>query len=236
MRYSWRGVAVAAALSAAASGHAQTLLEAAPTPQPVITITASASANVANDRMHALMRAEADNADAVQAANAVNTRMAQALSRARAAAGVEVSTAGYSSYQISEPNKPIRWRVSQAITLASGDFAALSDLVSKLQGSDGLLLSSLTFGVSPATRRAAEDSLTQQAVRSWQQRAQHAAQAFGSPAYRTGRVTIQTNDFGRPQPMLRMAPASAAAPVSVEGGTSEVVVTVSGEAILDKPR
>jgi len=161
--------------------------------------------------------------------------MARALARARAVTGVDASTTAYTSYQISEPNRPMRWRVSQTLALESSDFAALSSLVTKLQGNDGLVLSGLTFSVSTATRRAAEDALVQQAIRRWQQRAENAARGFGAAGYRTGRVTIQTNDYGRPQPMLKAGMAAAsAAPVTVEGGTSDVTVTVSGEAILDR--
>ena len=75
---------------------------------------------------------------------------------------------GYSSYQISEPNRPLRWRVAQSLALEGSDFVALSALVSKLQGADGLLLSGLSFTVSPQARHAAEDALTTQAIRSWQ--------------------------------------------------------------------
>jgi len=216
----------------------QTTLIQVPAPQPVITVTASASNEVANDRMLALLRAEIDNADAAQAANIVNARMARALAQAKAVNGVEAHTLGYSSYQISEPNRPLRWRISQTLALESGDFVALSALVSKLQGGEGLLLSGLNFTVSPAARHAAEDALTVQAIKSWQQRAQIASQAFGGADFRTGRVTIQTNDYGRPQPMFKAGgvAAASAAPVSVEGGTSEVTVTVSGEAILDTLR
>ncbi|HEX6137747.1 MAG TPA: SIMPL domain-containing protein [Casimicrobiaceae bacterium] len=232
-----RAAAIALASGVAVGAGAQTLIEAAPTPQPVITISASATSNVANDRMHAYLRAEAENADPVAAANDVNARMARALSRAKATTGVDASTTGCSSYQVSEPNRPLRWRVSQTLALEGSDFAALSTLVSKLQGADGLLLSGLNFSVSPATRRGAEDALTQQAIRSWQQRAQNAAQGFAASGWRAGRVTIQTNDFGRPPPMLKAGMAAAsAAPVSVEGGTSDVTVTVSGEAILETPR
>jgi predicted secreted protein len=221
----------------ATHAHAQTVLESAPTPVPVVTITATATSNVANDRMHAFLRAEADNADAAAAANDVNARMGRALARARAVAGVEASTAGYSSYQVTEANKPQRWRVSQTLVLESGDFAALSALVSKLQSTDGLVLSGLNFSVSTATRRAAEDSLTQRAIQNWQQRAQLAVAAFGAGGWRTGRVTVQTNDYARPQPMYRSAGvAAASAPVAVEGGMSDVTVTVSGEAILDTAR
>ena len=131
--------------SAALHVSAQALVDVVPTPQPIVTVTASATSNVANDRMHAFLRAEVDNADATQAANDVNARMARALTRAKAVAGVEASTAGYSSYQVTEQNRPPRWRVSQTLVLESGDFAALSALVSKLQGTDGLVLRGLEF-------------------------------------------------------------------------------------------
>jgi predicted secreted protein len=223
------------AIARVTTADAQTLLETLPTSQPIVTITASATSDVANDRMHALLRAEADNPDAVQAANDVNARMARALARAKAVTGIDASTTAYTSYQISEPNRPMRWRVSQSLALESSDFAALSSLVTTLQSTDGLVLSGLTFSVSTATRRSAEDALMQQAIRRWQQRAENAARGFGTAGYRTGRVTIQTNDYGRPQPMLKSGMAAAsAAPVTVEGGTSEVTVTVSGEAILDR--
>jgi predicted secreted protein len=228
---------VLAAGALGASAQTTTLIEAS-TPQPILTITASATRPVANDRMHAIMRAEADSPDAAQAANTVNMRMARALERAKAVSGVEARTAGYGSYQISEPKQPMRWRVTQTLALESGDFVALSGLVSRLQGTDGLLLSSLDFSVSRDARREAENALTEQAIGSWQQRAKLAAQAFGSQSYRPGRVTIQTNDFGGPRPMYKAGgvAAAAVAPVNVEGGTTDVTVTVSGEAILDTAR
>jgi uncharacterized protein YggE len=69
-------------------------------------------------------------------------------------------------------------------------------------------------------------------------RAQSAAQGFAAAGWRAGRITIQTNDYGRPQPMFRAATAAdaRAAPVTEEGGMSDVTVTVSGEAILDTAR
>ena len=229
-----------ALLLGAAGGNAaaQALADGAPTPQPIITLSASATRGVANDRMHAWLRAEAENADAALAASDVNSRMAKALALARNAAGVDASTAGYSTYQVAEQNRPLRWRVSQTLVLEGADFPGLSALVSRLQGSDGLLLSGLDFTVSGASRLVAEDALTQQAIKSWQQRAQNAAQGFGAGGWRAGRVTIQTNDYARPLPMMRAAgiATAAAAPVATEGGSSDITVTVSGEAILDTVR
>jgi len=96
--------AAVTAIANSSAVPAQTLIENAPTPQPVVTISASASDSVVNDRMHAWLRAEADNADPVQAASDVNARMARALARAKAVPGVDASTAGYSSYQVTEQN------------------------------------------------------------------------------------------------------------------------------------
>lgn len=226
---------VAASLLVASTARAQPSPNDLPA-RPVVSVTASASRDVANDRMTAVLRAEADDMDASRAANEVNQRMARALARAKAQAGIEARTAGYSSYQVSEPNKPLRWRVSQSLSLVSSDFVALSALVSKLQSEDRLLLSGVAFDVSPQARRTVENELTVDAIRRWQERAQIAARAFGSEHYRAGRVTVQTNELGRPQPMFKaggVAASASVAPISVEGGTSEVTVVVSGEAILE---
>jgi predicted secreted protein len=132
----------------------------------------------------------------------------------------------------------MRWRVSQSITLEGADFPVLATLVTRLQNEDGLLISGIGFSVAPSTQRAAEDRLMQQAVHTWQQRAQAAAEAFGGTSWRAGRITIQGNEGGRPQPMMRVQAmaAGSAPPVNVEAGTTEVSVTVSGEVILESVR
>ena len=230
---------IALALAATAPLAAQTLRnEAAPTPQPVLTITAAAQTSVANDRMHAALRAETEAPDAAQAANEVNARMARALARAKSTRGVEAATAGYSTYPVTDAsNRTTRWRVTQGINLESTDFAALAALVTRLQAEEKLLISGLTFSVSPAARSAAEDALTREAIRSWQQRAQLAAGEFGASSWRAGRVTIQGSEPVRPQPMFRAQAAGvAAAPVTVEAGTTDVSVSVSGEVIVETVR
>jgi hypothetical protein len=58
-------------------------------------------------------------------------------------------------------------------------------------------------------------------------------------AWRPGRVTVQANDGGRVYPMARaqaLGASSAAAPVALEAGTTDVTVTVSGEALLEQPQ
>ena len=206
----------------------------APTPQPVITVSAGATRSVPNDRMRASLRAEAEDPDATKAANAVNARMAAALARAKAAPGVEVSTSGYTTYSTGDPRQgPLRWRVVQSLDVSGSDFVALAGLVSRLQAEDGLLVSGMGFSLSPTALRAAEDALVQQAIRTWQQRAQVAVRAFGSTTWRPGRVTVQTSEpGGGPQPLMRAQAMSATQAISTEAGDTEVTVTVSGEAVL----
>lgn len=210
-----------------------------PPTMPVVTLTAAATASVPNDRMYAWLRAEVDNADPVRAAAEVNARMGKALARAKVVQGVDAQTSGYSTYQMAEKNQPPRWRVTQTLALEGADFAAMAGLVSKLQADDQLVLSGMNFAVSPEARRKAEDALTQQALKAWQLRAQNAANGFGIAGWRPGRVTIQAGDGGRPQPMLMRAAAAGMAgspPVSVEGGNTDVTVSVTGEAVLDPAR
>jgi predicted secreted protein len=208
-------------------------------PRPsAVTLSAAATASIPNDRMLAWMRAEADNANAAAAASVVNARMAKALALAKAAKGVEASTSGYSSHQITEKNQTPRWRVAQTLKLEGGDFAALSALITQLQADGGLVVDGTQFSVSDASRKKAEDSLTQQAIKSWQARATEAARGFGFDAWRVGSVAIQTGESFRPQPVMRAMAfeVNAAPPVAVEAGNSDVTVTVSGEAILEAPR
>jgi len=225
---------VIALLGAVLAGAAHAADPAQPV-LPGVVVSASATQSVANDRMHAWLRVEVENSDPARAAAEVNAKIGKALARVKATPGVEVTTSGYSSYQVAEKGVLVRWRVTQSITLEGSDFGTMAALVTKLQSEDALLLSGMNFAVSRAAREKAEDALTQQAIKSWQARAQAAAQGFGSSGWRPGHVAIQTGDFVRPQPMYRASAAQAAAgaPVATEGGTSDITVTVSGEAILE---
>ncbi|MDQ6620996.1 MAG: SIMPL domain-containing protein [Pseudomonadota bacterium] len=202
---------------------------------PSVTVSASANASVANDRVQAWLRAEAENADAAAAANQVNATIGKALARARAVPDVMVSTSGYSTQQISEKARPQRWRVVQTILLTGSDFGAISNLLTRMQAEDALLLSGMAFSLSPAARARAESQLLQEAVRGWQARCQTAATALGFASWRVGNVSVQTSEPGRAYPIARMASAMAAdtAPVSIEAGLTEVSVTVSGDALLE---
>ncbi len=203
---------------------------------PVVTVTASASASVANDRLHAWLRAEAQNASAAAAASDVNTRVAKALARIKAAPALTVQTSGYTTAQIAERGQPVRWRVAQSVSIEGSDFATIANLVTQLQEIDGLLLSGLTFDVSSAKRRETEDALTQQALAAWRARAANAVRGLGLTAWRPGRVNVNTSDQAPPQLMFRGGVAAMSAPaatVPLEAGATEVTVTVTGDAVSE---
>jgi predicted secreted protein len=179
------------------------------------------------------LRAEAENPSAAAAASQVNALIAKALATARSYPAVKLATAGYSTQQITEKGKPSRWHVAQSISLDAADFTVAATLITKLQEEDGLLLSGMGFSLADKTRRDAEDGLTRQAIRSWQSRAEQAAQALGFAGWRPGHLTVQTGDGGRVYPAMRAQAAPGFAPVALEAGTTDVTVTVNGEAILE---
>lgn len=240
---SLRKLASATMRNAACAGAALTISFAEaqmpmPPSPPSVTVTASATASVANDRMQASMRAEADNASAAAAASQVNAAIGRALALAKSVRAVKVATTGYTTFQVTDKTNAQRWRVVQTISLESTDFTAAATLITRLQDEGGLLLSNMGFSLSDKTRHETEDRLTEEAIKGWQERAQSATQGLGFDAWRPGHVTVQT-EGGRVYPLPRMqalAASSGAAPVAVEAGTSEVTVTVSGDAVLDWTR
>jgi predicted secreted protein len=228
-----RGARVLLTVAGCASASALAQLPAPAPAPPMVTVTGSATTTVVNDRLQAWMRAEAESPSAAAAASQVNASMAKALAVAKGYAEVKVATAGYATHQVSDKVKGQRWHVAQSISLDAADFTAAAALISRLQDENGLLLSGMGFSLAEKTRREAEDRVTQQAITLWQARAQQAAHALGFASWKPGHVTVETGEAGRVFPMQRaMAMNASAAPVALEGGTTDVTVSVSGEAVL----
>jgi predicted secreted protein len=226
-----------AAVALAALWSSLALAQAPQATLPSVNVSASATATVTNDRLQAWLRTEAENVSPAVAAGQVNAASAKAIADAKAFPTVKVATLGYSTQQIAEKGKPTRWRVSQTITVDATDFTAAATLLSKLQDENGLLLSNMSFSISDKTRRDAEDGVTQQAIKAWQARAEQAARGLGFPAWRVGHVSVQSSG-GQPYPVMRAQPMAmgAAPPVAIEAGTTDVTVTVSGDAMLEGAR
>ncbi len=210
----------------------------APAPADVaaVSVTATANLQVDNDRMTILLQSQAEKPNAAAAASEVNAKMTKALAIAKGTAGVTAKTLNYGTDQVFEKGKMVRWRVSQLLEIETADFATGANLATRLQ-EDGLNLASLTFGVSPEARRAAMAKLQHDALVEWQSLAKQAAASLGYGGYTPGRLAVSAGDSG-PRPRLA---AMAAAPramdaVTVSAGSSDLVTTVTGEAILTGSR
>ena len=204
---------------------------------PAVSLNASATTQVDNDRMTIVLQSESEKPVASAAASEVNAKMAKALAMTKTVSGVTAKTVNYTTNQVIEKGKMVRWRVSQWLQIETADFTAGANLATRLQD-EGLLLSSLTFSVSPEARRVAVAKLQHEALTEWQALAKQAAASMNYGGYSPGRLAINVNDhMPPPRPRLAAQAMAASAPeVSVAGGSSEIVLTVSGEAILTNRR
>ena len=117
-------------------------------------------------------------------------------------------------------------------SLESGDTAALSELLGKLQGTLGV--SNIQMQPSPETRKKIENEVMIDAITAFKARAKIISESFGKP-YRIKQISVNTS--GRfAQPMYRAAAKSMmaeAAPMPVEAGESTITATVSGQIELE---
>lgn len=194
-----------------------------------IDLSADASRPAANDLARATVFAEATSASPGESAKKVNAMVAEAVSAAKGYSRVKVQTAGTHTYPVyAKGGKIESWRMRSDIVLESGDTAALSELVGKLQGSLGV--SNVTLQPAPETRKKAESEATLEAIAAFKARAKLVADALGKP-YRIKHLSLGGQQYRPPVPMMRAAPMAAmeAAPMPMEAGESQVTATVSGQ-------
>ncbi|MCP5436172.1 MAG: SIMPL domain-containing protein [Chromatiaceae bacterium] len=197
----------------------------------------SARAEVDNDLLVVVLSAQAEGRDASAPADEVNRLMDWAVNLSRSHPEVKLQTLGYQTHAVYNKDKIRGWRVSQSLRLESRDNRLLGDLIAKLQAQ--LHVQSLGYEVSDEQRRGHLDELTATAITRFQARAKHIAGALGRTGFRL--VNLQINDSrNRPMPLARgmMMEAATAdfsvAPATIEAGTQELTVSVSGEIELSE--
>ena len=199
----------------------------------IVELSAEASRPAANDLVHVTVSAEATGTTPGELSRQVNSLIADALKTARAYPGVKTQSGGTSTYPIySKGGKIEAWRMRSELSLESGDSAALSELLGKLQTSLGV--SNLVLQPSPATRKKAENEAMLDAITAFKDRARVIADALGKP-YRIKQLSVNTS--GRfVQPVFRTAAKAMvadAAPMPMEAGESQVSASVSGQIELE---
>ena len=203
----------------------------------VITLDASATAEVPVDTLTITLFTEEQGADPTDLAARVNTRLEQALARARTDSAVEARSGSYQTNPLYDrANQITGWRIRAELTLESRDFKAAGALAGRLQ--PAMKLSAMVFSLSRAAREKAEAALLTEALARYQAKAQVVAKSLGFPGYTLGQVTVRSDGpqvspvAYRGMAMAAMADAAPAPPVPVEGGKNAVTVSVSGSVIL----
>jgi uncharacterized protein len=203
--------------------------ESSPT---VLHLSQTAERRVMRDLLHVELRVEETGSDPLALQAAVNRRMAAALQRARQVQGVEVETGNYEVNEEQPPNAPHRWRASQSLILTGKAADAVLKLAGTLQ-SNGLLMSSMTYEVSPETVRGAEEDLTAEALAGLAQRASSIADRVHLSVLRYQDLRVGNAETGG-QPVPRFAAMAMAAPVA-QPGEAVIRVTVSADLLLGPP-
>ena len=123
-----------------------------------VELQAEAQREVQNDLLNATLFVELNDASPSALANAVNKSVNDALRIAKDFKGVRVRSGNNQTSPIYAKGNVLQsWRGRAEIRIESKDFEAASRLIGKLQSD--LQLGSMTFSVSPETRRGVENEL-----------------------------------------------------------------------------
>lgn len=212
--------------------------------ETMLNISATERVQVPQDLLLASLNIEKENADPKALQAAINDAMKAAMTAAQAVTDVKTSTGQYYVYQyepvISIPKttkgnaaSAKTWRGSQTIELKSTNAEALLTLAGKLQAS-GLVMTNLTYTLSPEKADEAKDSLMEAALAKVKTRADRAAKAMGKSRTDLVEVSIDAADNAQPMMMRAMSfgGADAKSAPTAEPGETEITLTVTAKALL----
>ena len=192
--------------------------------------------SVSNDTMHVTLQTYAEMQDPAKLAARINQEMEWALAQVKQVPGVKLRTGSYQTWPVIRKEVTTGWRGQQDLILESRDTQALSRLAGQLQAK--LQIKSMSFTVSDEKRVTVENRLIDLALNAFKERAGIVGDNLKAGGYRIVELNVGTST-ARP-PMMhqaRMASMSMEAgdAVAVEGGESDVRVTVNGTIELKIP-
>lgn len=189
-----------------------------------VEFTVTASSEIATDNLVAYLSRQMEGDGAGALSDQVNKAVSQAIKLIKQSPEIKAESAGYETTPLYQDERLVGWRVRQSIRVESGNFARLSALLGDLQ--QNLNLDGINYEVTPESMRRAEDSLTEQALASFQQRAEKITRGLGRARYRIITMRI-TNPILPIQPGMMGARSMAAAP-NLEPNEKKVQVSVTG--------
>jgi len=201
-----------------------------------IRLQSQQTESVSNDTMHVTLQTYAEMQDPAKLAARINQEMEWALAKAKQVKGVKVRTGSYQTWPVTRKEVTTGWRGQQDLVLESRDTRALSDLAGQLQ--DKLQIKSMSFTVSDEKRVTVENRLIDLALNAFKERARIVGDNLKADGYRIVEINVGTST-ARPPMMHQARIASmsmeASDAVAVEGGESDVRITVNGTIELQIP-
>jgi uncharacterized protein YggE len=197
--------------------------------ETVLRLSETGTAERVPDELAISLRAEARNASAPAAQEAVNRAMSAALERARSAPAVQAGTGRASAWRQERSGE---WQVSQILNLRSTDAAALLALVGQLQQA-GLVISDTSWRLTERPRREAREEATREALALLRARAELVARELGMRVLAIREISLDGTEHSRPMPRAAMAaPMAAAAPAPPVAQADEVTVSVTASGVV----
>jgi predicted secreted protein len=226
----------ACVLAASASlATAQTVVAAQP--QNVLQLDARGTVEVQQDLLTMTLTTTKEGADANTVQNQLKAALDAALAEAKKAAQpgqLDVRTGNFAIYPRHDRNARINgWTGTAELVLEGRDFARITQTAGRITT---MTLGGIGFGLSREQRQKVETEAQAIAIEGFKAKAAELARGFGFTGYTLREVAVNANDSG-PAPRYRMAAmesraVAADAPVPVEPGRSQVIVTVSGSVQL----
>jgi len=199
-----------------------------------IRLQSGQTESVSNDTMHVTLQTYAEMQDPSKLAARINREMEWALAKAKGVEGVKVSTGSYQTWPVTRKEVTTGWRGQQALILESRDTEVLSRLTGQLQ--EQLQIKSMNFTVSDEKRVAVENRLIGIALNAFKERARIVGDNLKADGYRIVEINVSTSSQRPPViRQARVAAMDAGNAVAVEGGESDVRVTVNGTIELHIP-
>ena len=196
-----------------------------------VDLQADAQREVGNDTLNAVLFVELSEADAAKLADALNRIAAEAVATAREFKSVKARSGNNQTYPVYDRSQRLTgWRGRAELRLESRDFPAAAALIGRLQSR--LQLGQISFSVSPEVRKSAENEIIGEAINAFRARAEIVRASLGGRGYKIRRLAVNTGGgFMPPRPLMARASVAggeSVAPPPLEGGVSQITVSVSG--------
>lgn len=195
------------------------------------SLHAQVEGEVSNDLLTVELSVQGQDKDSASLANRINADMQWALDLLKRYPTVKSRTRDYRTWPRYErkDNRIIGWHASQTLALESEDFDAARKAIQKLQ--EKLQITNMVMTPRLATRISVENTLINQALNRFKERADIVQLNMGAADYRIIDVSINTDQHRAaysPGIQARGMSAEVATAPAIEGGSSRVVVRVDG--------